>query len=105
MTDFKVCSLNVRDLGEQLKRREIFNWLRAKNYSIYLLQQTHSVVNTNPVWSSEWALKSLLTSYSTSSGGVAILFNNNFTFQLQRSFLDNTGRFIICDIKTNEVEM
>ena len=30
MTDFKVCSLNVRGLGEQLKRREIFNWLRAK---------------------------------------------------------------------------
>ena len=28
--------------------------------------------------------------------------NNNFTFQLQRSFLDNTGRFIICDIKTND---
>ena len=47
-----------------------------------------------------WA--ALFTSYSTSSGGVAILFNNNFTFQLQRSFLDNTGRFIICDIETNE---
>ena len=42
MTDFKVCSLNVQGLGEQLKRREIFNWLRAKNYSIYLLQETHS---------------------------------------------------------------
>ena len=102
MTDFKVCSLNVRGLGEQLKRREIFNWLRAKNYSIYLLQETHSAENTNPVWSSEWGLKSLFTSYSTSSGGFAVLFNNNFTFQLQRSFLDNTGRFIICDIKTND---
>ena len=39
---------------------------------------------------------------SISSGGVAILFNNNFTFQLQRSFLENTGRFIIYDIRTNE---
>ena len=102
MTDLKVCSLNVRGLGEQLQRREIFNWLRAKKYSIYLLQETDSSENTNSVWSSEWGLKSLFTSYSTSSGGVAILFNNNFTFQLQRSFLDNTGRFIICDIKTNE---
>ena len=102
MTDLKVCSLNVRGLGEQLKRREIFNWLRAKKYSIYLLQETHSSEKTNSVWSSERGLKSLFTSYSTSSGGVAILFNSNFTFQLQRSFLDNTGRFIICDIKTNE---
>ena len=103
ITDLKVCSINVRGLGEQLKRREIFNRLRAKKYSIYLLQETHSSENTNPVWSSEWSLKSLFTSYSTSSGGVAILFNNNdFTFQLQRSFLDNAGWFIICDIKTNE---
>ena len=44
MTDFKVCSLNVRGLREQLKRREIFNWLRAKNYSIYLLQETHRFI-------------------------------------------------------------
>ena len=75
---------------------------RAKKYSIYLLQKIHSAENTNSVWSSEWGLKSLFTSYSTSSGGVAILFNNNFIFQLQRSFLDNTSRFIICDVKTNE---
>ena len=102
MTDLKVCLLNVRGLGEQLKRREIFNFLAAKKYSIYLLQETHISENTNPVWSSEWSLKFLFISYSTYSGGVSILFNNNFTFQLQRSFLDNTGRFIICDIKTNE---
>ena len=76
--------------------------LRAKKFSIYLLQETHSTENTTPVWSAEWGLTSLFTSYSSSSGGVAILFNNNFTFQLQRSFLDNTGRFVICDIKTNE---
>ena len=98
MTDLKVCLLNVRGLGEQLKRREIFNFLPAKKYSIYLLQENHISENTNPVWSSEWSLKFLFISYSTYSGGVSILFNNNFTFQLQRSFLDNTGRFIICDI-------
>ena len=34
--DLKVCSLNVRGLGDRLKRREMFNWLRKKNYSIYM---------------------------------------------------------------------
>ena len=34
--------------------------------------------------------------------GVAILFNNNFVFQLQRWYLDPNGRFITCDIKANE---
>ena len=71
-------------------------------YSIYLLPETHSSENTNSGQSSEWGLKSLFTSQSTPSRGVAILFNNNFSFQLQRSFLDNRARFIICDIKTNE---
>ena len=85
-----------------MKRRETFNWLQTKKFSIYLLQETHSTENTTPVWFAEWGLTTLFTSYSSSNGGVAILFNNNFTFQLQRSFLDNTGRFIICDIETNE---
>ena len=38
---------------------------------------------------------------SGTSGGVAILFNNNFAFQLERSYSDPKGRSIICDIKTN----
>ena len=38
--DLRICSLNVRGLGERLKRRETFNWLRAKKFSIYLLQET-----------------------------------------------------------------
>ena len=35
------------------------------------------------------------------NGGVAILFNNNFNLQLQRSYSDPNGRFIICDIITD----
>ena len=36
-----IASLNVRDLGNDTKRREIFNWLRSKHFSIYLLQEVH----------------------------------------------------------------
>ena len=28
--DLKICSLSVQGLEERLKRRETFNWLRAK---------------------------------------------------------------------------
>ena len=38
---------------------------------------------------------------SGASGGVPILFNNNFAFQLERSHSNRKGRSIICDIKTN----
>jgi len=44
--DLKVCSLNVTGLGDRLKRQEMFNWLRKKNYSIYMLQEVHCLENT-----------------------------------------------------------
>ena len=85
-----------------MKRREIFNWLRAKKFCIYLLQETHCSENTTATWSSEWGYKTLFSCCSGASGGVAIFFNNNFAFEFQRSYSDPKGRFIICDIKTNE---
>ena len=39
--DLKIRSINVRGLGDQVKRREIFNWLRAKKYSVYFIQEMH----------------------------------------------------------------
>ena len=102
VTDLKICSLNVQGLGEGQKRKEIFNWLRAKKFSIYLLQETHSSENTTTTWSSEWEYKTLFTHCSRASGGVAILFNNNFAFQHLRSYSDPKGRLIICDIKRCE---
>ena len=50
----------------------------------------------------EWGYKTLFSCCSSASRGVAILFNNNFAFQLERSYSDPKRRFIICDIKTNE---
>ena len=33
--------------------------------------------------------------------GFAILFNNNFSFQISKTYTDPEGRFIICDLNTN----
>jgi len=52
--DLKICSLNVQGLGERLKIRETFNWLRAKQFSIYLPQETHCSENTATTWSYKW---------------------------------------------------
>ena len=99
--DLKICSLNVRGLGDRLKRREMFNWLRKKNYQIYMLQEVHCSENTIAVWSAEWGYKTLFSCCTSARGGVAILFNNNFNLQLQRSYSDPNGRVIICDIITD----
>ena len=37
--DLKIGSINVRALGDQVKRREIFNWLRAKKNQYILFKK------------------------------------------------------------------
>ena len=45
-------------------------------------------------------VESLFSCCSSAKGGVAILFNNNFSFKILRLYSDSNGRFIICDIET-----
>ena len=97
----KIASLNVRGLRDNLKRRELFNWLRSKKYSIYMLQECHCTENTNPVWSAEWGYQAIFSTFSSNKAGVCILFNNTFNLQIQKLFVDPSGRFIICDIQAN----
>ena len=89
-------------MGDKLKRRETFNWLRAKKFHIYLLQEVHCSTNTISLWSSEWGYKSIFSCLSSARGGVAILFNNNFSFEILRVYSHTNGRFTICDIKTED---
>ena len=97
-----IASLNVRGLRDKAKRREVFHWLRKKNFSIYMLQEVHCTEDTNHVWSAEWGYKTLFSTYKSNKAGVCILFNNNFDFQIEKVFIDPQGRFIVCDIKANE---
>jgi len=52
--NLKIATLNVRGIGNNTKRREVFNWLRSKNVSIYMLQEAHCTENTRDIWTSEW---------------------------------------------------
>ena len=50
----KIASYNVRDLGSAIKRREIFHFLNKKDYDVVFLQETHSMKNSEQLWSNEW---------------------------------------------------
>ena len=39
---------------------------------------------------------------TSKSAGIAILFNNNFDFQISKAYTDPEGRFIICDLITRD---
>ena len=37
--------INARGLGDRIKRREFFNWLRKKQLAMYFIQETHCTEN------------------------------------------------------------
>ena len=54
------------------------------------------------LWAAEWGYKSLFSTFSSNKAGVGILFNNNFDLQIMKSYIDSSGRYIICEFKSNE---
>jgi len=49
----------------------------------------------------EWGYQALFSCCTSKKAGAAILFNNNFTFQISKTYSDPEGRFIICDLAIN----
>ena len=97
-----ICSLNVRGLSNDKKRREIFLWMKKKQFSTYFLQETHSTNKSGIYWRSEWGYSTIFKEFSSSKAGVGILFNKNFQFNVLKCYTDPEGRFIIVDVETEE---
>ena len=51
---------DVRGLGNNAKGKEVFNWLRVKKQSIYMLQEFHCSEGTTNIWTCKWGYKALL---------------------------------------------
>ena len=52
-------------------------------------------------WQAEWGYQALFSCCTGEKAGVTILFNNNFAFDISRTYCDHGRRFIVCDITTN----
>ena len=72
--DTSICSLNVRGIGNKLKRDQVFHWLKEQNKSIFLLQETHLDFQSSDKWENEWGYKSFFSGNKTKGEGVCIIF-------------------------------
>ena len=100
---YPISSLNVRGLGNNEKRRKIFQWLRKKKFSIYMLQEVHCAERSFKTWAAEWGYKAFFSGLASNKAGVAILFNNNFTFKVLRPICNKEWRYIIIDLEVGEL--
>ena len=99
MVNLSVGSLNVWGLGNEDKRRQIFNWLREKKFNIYLLQEVKCTPDKETIWNAEWGYKTIFNSNNRAAQGVCILFNNNFQFEIKDIRKDMMGRYIIVHLQ------
>ena len=95
---FSCCSINCRGLQDVEKRKDVFNFLRSKKYSVYLLQDTHFVKDQEPIIRAQWGFDCIFNSKNSQSRGVAILFNKNLDYTIHKKILDDNGNLIILDI-------
>ena len=99
---YDLFSLNVRGIGDEFKRRSIFHWLHKCHQGIVFLQETHSSIQTEKMWRSEWGSKVLFSHGTSNSRGVAILFPNNIEYTIKKTISDTEGRFLIVEVEIEE---
>ena len=75
MEKLKIVSLNVRGLGNDVKRRKVFRYFKHHKADICLIQESHCVNDVERIWMQEWGRKCLYANGTQGSRGVAILLN------------------------------
>ena len=93
-----IASMNCQGIGNPQKRRDVFHYLRKKSFSIYLLQDTHFDPHKEDCIRAEWGYKAFFSSFSSASRGVAILFNNNFEFNVKKVYKEVEGNYIFVHV-------
>lgn len=94
-----IFSQNCRGgLSVASKRRDLFQYIRAKKYNIACLQDVHINEKMESFIRAEWGYDIYFSSYTTMSRGVMILINNNFEQTVKRVKTDKNGNFIILDM-------
>ena len=94
----KILSLNCQGLGGLEKRRDVFNYIKAKNSTVYCLQDIHSTSSTEQLIRTQWGFEGIFSSGNSKSRGVAILFHYGTDFKLHNHITDSNGNFIVADI-------
>lgn len=97
-------SFNVNGLRDVNKRRSVFNFLKTTNANIVLLQETHSSIDDETIWSNEWGNKIIFSHCSNRSKGVALLFQRGFRPQIHITRLDLNGRFLLLELTLVETK-
>ena len=94
MTMAKLISQNVRGLGDETKRKEVFYHFRSKA-DIVCIQETHGTLDKENEWGMQWGGPSFWSHGTSQARGVAVLVRRNMQIVPRCIKHDDVGRYII----------
>lgn len=105
MTNVSIMTYNVNGLGDEKKRRKVFNYLHEHKYDVIMMQETHSVSDSEKRWTNEWGGKIFFSHGTQAARGTAIMFRKNFDFKLQNQIIDPNGRYLILTVNIDNIDL
>ena len=101
----KICSFNVRGVGNKQKREQVFQWLKEHNYSICLLQETHLTSDNESLWKKEWTGPCFFSGNYSNKNGISILIDSNVNCNIKRYTDITPGRVQALELIVDEKEI
>ena len=102
MHNLKVGTINVRGIRDDSKRRNIFQYLRERQYDIIFMQELHSTKNEEIYWRAQWGGPMYFSHYKSNSRGVAILINKKSKIDVKKVGNDKEGRIVEVNVQTEQ---
>ena len=100
----QIISLNVRGIGNLIKRASIFNWCKNSSADLILLQETHSTVNVEAQWQQEYGGSILFSHGTNNSRGVAIVFRKDNDIDVTNVYNDDDGRILCINVVKEDLK-
>ena len=100
--DLSIFSMNVRGLGNRVKRRDMFQWLKEHKYDISCLQDVHITQTMESNVRSEWGGACVFSCFNSCSRGVAVLFKDALDITVHNQNIDTEGNYIILDLTVKD---
>ena len=94
-----------QSLNNSNKRKSLFKWFDENNYTVCLLQETHTSELTKTQWQSEWNETSFFSGTKSNSEGLGILIKNRDNVNIGDFKELIPGRLCTIDININNQEL
>ena len=99
----KIGTLNVRGLGNRIKRKSLFQYFNDKNLNIVYMQEVHCNKKTTQLWQNESGWDWFSASGTNNSRGAVIMIKKGCDIKVVKYVCDHDGRTVICNIVSDQI--